>query len=253
MTASRKGTDPVEQIDRAGEQAGTALATMLRDLAEVEVDPRLLARALTHRSYAYENGGLPHNERLEFLGDSVLGLVVTAAIFTRYPDAPEGRLARLRASVVSSRALAEVARTIGLGEHVLLGRGEESTGGREKSSILADTTEAVIGAVYEGAGLAAATELVTRLIDPLIRDNEALDNGLDWKTSLQELAGGSGPPVYVVTGTGPDHAKEFTATVSLGGAVVGVGVGRSKKQAEQVAARLAWTELTGADPDPGDA
>lgn len=224
--------------------AGAALAALLWDLAEVEVEPALLELALTHRSFAYENGGLPHNERLEFLGDSVLGLVVTSAIFARYPDAPEGRLARLRASVVSSRSLAEIATTIGLGEHVLLGRGEESTGGREKASILADTTEAVIGAVYESGGMESATTLVLRLVDPMLRRNQALDNGLDWKTSLQELAGAGNLPLYSVTGVGPDHAKEFTATVSLDGVVVGVGQGRSKKEAEQVAARLAWTTLS---------
>ena len=153
------------------------------------VDPELLERALTHRSYAYENGGLATNERLEFLGDSVLGVVVTEALYLTHPDLSEGRLAKLRAAVVNVRALAEVARTLGLGEHIRLGRGEEATGGRDKSSILSDTVEALIGAVYLDTGFVCAGQVVHRLFDPLMAAAADLGAGLDWKTSLQELGG----------------------------------------------------------------
>ena len=146
----------------------------------LEVDPDLLDRALTHRSYAYENGGLPHNERLEFLGDSVLGVVVTETLYRIHPDLSDGRLAKLRAAVVNARALAQVARTLGLGDHIMLGRGEEATGGRNKSSILSDTVEAVIGAVYLDLGFVVAAEVVHRLFDPLMENAARLGAGLDW-------------------------------------------------------------------------
>src|SRR3954447_24996093 len=167
------------------------------------VDDALLLRALTHRSYAYEHGGLPTNERLEFLGDAVLGLVVTDRLYRGNPDLPEGQLAKLRASVVNMRALAEVARGIGeggIGPWILLGRGEEATGGRDKPSILADTLEALIGAVYESSGIGAATTLVRRLFDPLIEDSTRGGAGLDWKTALQELVADRvlGPVEYAV-------------------------------------------------------
>ncbi|HXP58834.1 MAG TPA: ribonuclease III, partial [Streptosporangiaceae bacterium] len=167
----------------------------------------ILERALTHRSYAYENGGLPTNERLEFLGDSVLGLVVTDTLFRGYPKMPEGQLAKLRAAVVQMGALADVARDLSLGSYVRLGRGEEVTGGRNKSSILADTLEALIGAVYLDRGLGEASTLVRRLFDPLIESSARLGAGLDWKTSLQELTAtvGIGVPEYAVTESGPDH------------------------------------------------
>lgn len=215
------------------------------------VDPELVERALTHRSYAYENGGLPTNERLEFLGDSVLGLVVTAALYERHPDLPEGQLAKLRASVVSTRALAAVARTIGLGDWVRLGRGEETTGGRDKSSILADTLEALIGAVYVDRGLAAAAEVVHRLFDPLMRAAAEQGAALDYKTALQELAAARslGAPEYRCDESGPDHAKEFLAEAVLGGEVRGSGTGRTKKEAEQHAAEQAW--LAFADDEDG--
>src|SRR5471032_2063457 len=153
----------------------------LERIAGVELDHGLLERALTHRSYAYENGGLPTNERLEFLGDSVLGVIITETLFRLYPDLPEGQLAKLRAAVVNMRALADVARALGLGAFIRLGRGEESTGGRDKSSILADGLEAFIGAVYVDGGLAVATGLVHRLFDELIEDAARLGAGLDWK------------------------------------------------------------------------
>lgn len=209
------------------------------------IDPELLELALMHRSYAYENGGLPTNERLEFLGDSVLGILITETIYGRYPDWTEGQLAKLRAAVVNAGALAEVARTLGIGEYVYLGRGEEITGGRDKSSILADTTEALIGAVFLTAGIDAAAGVIHRLFDPLIDAAADLGAGLDWKTSLQEAAaaGGFGLPEYRVTNIGPDHAKEFFAEALIGGDVLGSGAGRSKKVAEQEAAAAAYARV----------
>jgi ribonuclease III len=217
-----------------------------------------LERALTHRSYAYENGNLPTNERLEFLGDSVLGLVVTDTLFRGYPSLPEGQLAKLRAAVVQMNALAEVARTLNLGAYVRLGRGEEGTGGRDKPSILADTMEAVIGAVYMDQGLPVASDLVHRLFDPVIDRSARLGAGLDWKTSLQELTAVEtlGVPEYHVDESGPDHQKFFQAIVRVGGKPMGSGEGRSKKAAEQQAAEAAWIAITAAaaaTAEPGDA
>ena len=212
---------------------------------DTTVDPDLLSLALMHRSFAYENGGLPTNERLEFLGDSVLGIVVTQSLYERYPDCTEGQLAKLRAAVVNANALADVARTIGLGDHLYLGRGEETTGGREKSSILADTLEAIFGAVFLTSGLPGAEELIHRLFDPLIAQAAELGAGLDWKTSLQEIAAAHdlGLPEYRVTDVGPDHAKEFSALAVVGGRILGSGTGRSKKMAEQQAASAAYEAI----------
>jgi ribonuclease III len=226
----------------------------LAGLLDVDLEPALLERALTHRSYAYEHGGLPTNERLEFLGDSVLGLVVTDTLFRSHPELPEGQLAKLRAAVVNMRALADVGRELALGDYVRLGRGEETTGGRDKSSILADTLEAVLGAVYIGQGLDAAARLVHRLFDPLIDEAATLGAGLDWKTSLQELTATAalGVPEYVVTETGPDHEKIFSAVVQVGGEPYGGGTGRSKKEAEQEAAATAWRHLRSQLPDDVD-
>jgi ribonuclease-3 len=231
----------------------TAEAPALADLEArlgVPVDAGLLVRALTHRSYAYEHGGLPTNERLEFLGDSVLGLVVTDALFRRHPDLSEGQLAKLRAAVVNMRALAEVARSLQLGEFIRLGRGEETTGGRDKSSILADTVEALIGAVYLDAGIEEASALVHRLVDSHINASESLGAGLDWKTSLQEYASrhSLGVPEYRVTEEGPDHAKIFTANAVLAGTIRGSGRGHSKKEAEARAAEAAWGTLNADAP-----
>jgi ribonuclease-3 len=214
---------------------------------DVRLAPDLLERALTHRSYAYENGGLPTNERLEFLGDSVLGLVVTDALFRRHPDLPEGQLAKLRAAVVNARALADMARGLDLGQHLRLGRGEETSGGRDKSSILADTLEAIIGAVYLQHGIGIATRLVRHLVDPVMDSTAALGAGLDWKTSLQELTATTslGVPEYGVGEEGPDHAKVFHATARVGGQDYGTGSGRSKKEAEQAAASAAFRRLQG--------
>jgi ribonuclease III len=215
-------------------------------LGDPELDPELLERALTHRSFAYENGGLPTNERLEFLGDAVLGVVVTETLYLMHPDLSEGRLAKLRAAVVNARALADVALTIGLGAHIKLGRGEEATGGRGKASILSDTVEAVIGAIHlSGGGITTSSIVVHQLFDPLIEVASAMGAGLDWKTSLQELTAehSLGVPEYVIEDEGPDHMKTFTAQVRVGEQLYGNGVGRSKKEAEQGAAETAYGEL----------
>jgi ribonuclease III len=229
-----------------GTDASAAERPELLRALDAGLSPGLLERALTHRSYAYENGGLPTNERLEFLGDSVLGLVVTDTLFRKYPDLPEGQLAKLRAAVVNMRALAGVARGLKLGSYVRLGRGEEGTGGRDKSSILADTLEAVIGAVYFERGLDDAGALVHRLFDPVIARSARLGAGLDWKTSLQELtaSGFLGVPEYHVEESGPDHQKFFRASVWVGGRSYGSGEGHSKKEAEQQAAEAAWTAIS---------
>lgn len=188
---------------------------------------------------------MPTNERLEFLGDSVLGIAVTDELYHRYPDKPEGDLAKLRAAIVNTDALAEIAITIGLGEFVRLGKGEESTGGRRKTSILADCTEAVIGAVYLTNGIEIAREFVLGLVEDLMKDSVKLGAGLDWKTSLQELTArhGLGVPVYDIVASGPDHNKWFDATVSVAGESRGAGGGSSKKVAERQAAQQAWQTL----------
>lgn len=217
----------------------------------ITMDPQLFELALTHRSYAYENGGLPTNERLEFLGDAVLGVVVTSHLYHRFPELPEGRLAKLRAAVVNAHALAGIARYLELGPQIRLGRGEQTTGGSDKSSILADTLEAFIAAVYLSAGREDADLLVHRLFDPLIERAAALGAGLDWKTSLQELMSsrGQSAPVYHVDSAGPDHAKVFTAEVEVAGRRFGPGLGRSKKLAEQGAAEAAFIALSGGSSD----
>lgn len=220
----------------------------LLDALGVDLSDELLSLALTHRSYAYEHGGLPTNERLEFLGDAVLGLIVTDELFHRHPDRSEGDLAKLRASVVNTQALADVARnlaTVGLGAHMLLGRGEVNTGGADKSSILADGMESLLGAIYLQHGIARAREVILRLFGTLLDAAPTLGAGLDWKTSLQELTAsrGLGVPSYLVTSTGPDHDKEFTAAAVVMDTDYGSGVGRSKKEAEQKAAAAAYQTL----------
>jgi ribonuclease-3 len=219
----------------------------------VDLTEDLLTLALTHRSYAFENGGLPTNERLEFLGDAVLGLIITDELFHRHPDRPEGDLAKLRSSIVNTHALAEVARDLtdeGLGAHLLLGRGEVTTGGADKASILADGMESLLGAVYIGFGMETAREVVLRLFGGLLDTSATLGAGLDWKTSLQELTTdrGLGVPRYEVSSEGPDHDRRFSAEVFVAGEVRGTGNGRTKKAAETVAAAQAWTALD-AEPD----
>ncbi len=218
---------------------------LLGRLGRTFSDPELLERAVSHRSWCAEQGGLPSNERLEFLGDAVLGLVVTDYIFRRNPDLPEGELAKIRSAVVSTAALAEVAAELGLGEALRLGRGEDASGGRGKPSILADAMEAVIGATYLDGGWTAADTLVLGLLEARIDDAVSGPGGHDFKTRLQEVAAHTyeALPVYLTTDAGPDHAKEFHTEVRLAGRLLGEGAGRSKKQAEQAAARVAWDAL----------
>jgi len=222
----------------------TAAQSLLEKLG-VHLDPELLVLALTHRSFAHEAGGIPTNERLEFLGDTVLGLVVTEHLYRAHPDHSEGDLAKMRAATVSQRALARVARTLDLGAYVLLGKGELATGGKDKDSILSDTLEAIFGAVYLSHGLEPARTLVDRLVRPTLTAAADLGAGLDWKTSLQELSAalGLGAPYYEVTGEGPDHARTFTAHAVVGGEARGSGTGSAKKIAEQEAASAAWAAL----------
>ena len=223
------------------------VSRLVQELDElgVHVDAQLFDLAFTHRSWAYENGGAESNERLEFLGDAVLQIVVTEHIFRTYPDMAEGHMAKLRASVVSSRALARVATELELGEHIKLGKGEIATGGQAKSSILADTMEAVIGAVHISGGSEASGVFVHAVFDPLILLSEEDGSYTDFKTALQELcaARGWGPPLYEITGSGPDHQRVFTAVAIVGGNRVSSGTAPSKKTAEQRAATLAHRAL----------
>jgi ribonuclease III len=233
--------------------AQVSSAEALAGILEVHLDDLgLLDRALTHRSWAFENGGVEPNERLEFLGDAVLGLVVTDEIFHAHPTEQEGRLAKVRSAAVQTGSLAAIARGLGLGGFVKLGRGEASSGGADKDSILADTLEAVIGAVYLDQGFGTAYDLVQRLF--AIRLVELSEEGaaLDYKTSLQELSAARFEvlPRYDVEDTGPDHAKTFTASVAVDGRLVGRGEGRNKKQAEQRAAKQAYRRLVTEPDDP---
>jgi ribonuclease-3 len=224
----------------------TRTGDALQQALDVDIDDQeLWDRALTHRSYAFEAGGAPDNERLEFLGDAVLQLVITDEIFRSLSDAREGRLAKLRAAMVNTGRLAELARGLDLGEAVKLGRGEEQSGGRDKDSILADTLEAVLGAIYLDRGLGVVTGVIRVLFRPLIDELSTQHAALDYKTSLQELAAArlSLLPVYHVTDSGPDHDKEFVAVAILDGEGLGRGRGRSKKAAEQEAAREAYAVL----------
>ena len=213
-------------------------------------DAGLRQTALTHRSYAFERGQTITNERLEFLGDSVLGIVVTDMAYRTYPDMPEGALAKLRAAIVNMTALADVSRSLGLGDHLLLGKGEEQSGGRDKASILADALEAVLGAVYLDRGLDVARELIERLFRPRMEAYDRGEGDRDYKTILQELASQAlrSLPEYRLRDVGPDHEKEFTATVYLGGREYGKGIGRSKKEAEQQAAQEAFARLSSEAP-----
>jgi ribonuclease-3 len=225
---------------------GTDAVAVLTGRLGIAVDPEMLVLALTHRSFAYENGGLPTNERLEFLGDSVLGIVVTDRLYRDHPDLAEGDLAKMRASCVSQRALAVVARDLGLGAYVLLGKGEISTGGSDKDSILCDTLEALFGAIYLAHGIDVAREVILKLVGPSLVRSATLGDALDWKTSLQEACSSLGfsAPIYDVVGVGPDHARVFTATVMVDGIARGTGRGSAKKMAEQEAAEAAHATLT---------
>ncbi|MSY62228.1 MAG: ribonuclease III [Actinobacteria bacterium] len=228
------------------------MSSSLTEQLGVVLDPALLELAFTHRSFAYESGSKETNERLEFLGDSVLGLIVTEALYKRYPDFDESRLSPLRSGVVNMRALADIARGLQLGQYIRLGKGEEVTGGRDKHSLLADALEALIGAIYLQFGFSKCSEIVERLITPTMDSAVARGAGLDGKTALQELAAalGKGAPEYVVTEEGPDHDKNFTAVAMLAGQTLSQGSGKSKREAEQVAARVAYEALKTAFPQP---
>ena len=209
--------------------------------------------ALTHRSHAYESGATETNERLEFLGDSVLGLVVTEELYRRYPDLDESRLSPLRSGIVNMRALVDIARTLELGQYMRLGKGEETTGGRDKNSLLADALEALIGAIYLEVGFTGCAEAVVRLIESTIKSAMAQGSGLDGKTALQELLAsiGRGVPEYLVSESGPDHDKDFTAIAMVGDVAIADGSGKSKREAEQAAARTAYAILQREVTDAG--
>jgi ribonuclease III len=209
-------------------------------------DPRLLERALTHKSYANENRLSEHNERMEFLGDSVLNLIVSELLMNALPGAAEGELSRIRAAVVSEPSLAAVAREIGLGEFLLVGRGEEQTGGRDKDSLLADSLEALVASLYLDGGLERAGAFITRFFRDRIDLVQTAGGTADHKTELQELCQErlkTLPEYRVVSEAGPDHRKEFTVELSIRGEVCGRGTGRNKKEAEQRAAKEALQKL----------
>lgn len=230
---------------------GASVDALEARLEVVFTDRDLAARSLAHRSWCSEHGDVPSNERLEFLGDSVLSIVVTRFVYDNYPHLPEGELSEVRASVVNARSLAEVANTISLGELLLLGRGEKSGGGSNKPSILADALEAVFAAIYLDLGFAVVQTVILRLIEPRIRASAMGSGARDHKTRLQEQSAALalGRPRYLVTDSGPDHAKVFVATVFLDDVARGEGNGRSKKEAEQAAAQHALIELSGGNPD----
>lgn len=230
-------SDVGESRDDLGELT-VAIGHTFRDIG-------LLRKALAHRSWCAENEGVESNERLEFLGDAVLGWAIADIVFQRFDEVPEGQLTDLRKSVVNASALAEVARGIKLGRSILLGRGEEAADGAAKESILSDAFEAVLGAVYLDGGADAAHRMVERLVAPRIPDTIGGLGRLDHKTRLQELCArwGNGAPVYEVSASGPDHAKRFRAIALVDGDVLGEGAGRSKKAAEQVAATEACSTL----------
>lgn len=224
--------------------------TGLAEAVGLSTTSPLFVLALTHRSYAFESGDAQHNERLEFLGDSVLGLVVTSELYERHPTVSEGDLARIRAAIVNTHSLARVARSLNVGPCILLDKGEQMTGGANKSSILADTMEALIGAIYLEHGVEQARSFIVRTFQELFVEASTTSKHTDWKTALQEFAARQrvDPPRYEVTSVGPDHAKHFTAVAMLDGKAVGRGEGSSKKAAEQLAAHEACTALNADDP-----
>lgn len=243
MSRAKKGRITGEE---AWEKAFTEIdhTPLLRTLG-IELDDAHLRLALTHRSFANENGNLPNNERLEFLGDAVLGLSIAGELFAQYPSRPESDISKMRASIVSRYGLADVAREIGLGQHILLGKGELITDGREKDSILADTTEAIFGAIYRQHGFEPTRDVILRLFAEKVANASAVGRNQDWKTALQErLAELKAPmPVYVASSVGPDHDLTFTAHATVNERVLGTGVGPNKKLAEQEAAHQAFALL----------
>jgi ribonuclease-3 len=230
----------------SSERSGSAAPELDDALGVRFEEPSLRVAALTHRSYAFEQELGVNNERLEFLGDAVLGLVVTDMAYNGFPEKPEGDLAKLRAAIVNMTALADVARDLHLGEFILLGKGEEMSGGRDKDSILADALEAILGAIYLDRGLDVARAFIERLFRPRMAAYEGGGGPRDYKTILQELASADlhAMPEYKISEVGPDHEKEFTATVFLAGKAWGSGIGRSKKEAEQQAAHEAFLKLS---------
>lgn len=213
---------------------------------DVEIDVELLELAFTHRSFAYEAGLTATNERLEFLGDSVLGMVVTEELYRKYPDLDESRLSPLRSGIVNMRALADIARSLNLGKYIRLGKGEEVTNGRDKNSLLADALEALIGAMYISTGFEKTSAALLKLVGPTLNSAMAMGAGLDGKTALQELVASLGKSTleYQVTESGPDHNKSFEATAIVGGEPVATGTGKSKREAEQAAARSAFAKIS---------
>ena len=213
----------------------------------VEIEPQLLELALTHRSYSYENGRGPNNERLEFLGDAILGFLVTSHIHDHFSNMDEGNLTKLKNAVVSAPALAQAARSINLGEFLLLGKGEIQTGGRSKMNLLADTFEAILGAAYVSKGLEAAKTIVDQHILPLLESSEDLLQSADPKTTLLESMQRQGKPAptYKTTHEGPDHDRTFFSNLIIDGQVVASASGRSRKQAETNAAIKALSGSTG--------
>lgn len=227
----------------------TETSTVEQKLGHAFSDPTLLKEALTHGSWSHENGG-SHNERLEFLGDSVLNTCTTMQLMTRFPEAPEGVLSRLRSRLVNTDSLADIARRLDLGRHLKLGRGEESTGGRDRTSVLADALEAVLGALFLDAGFDGARAVVERWMTPRI---EALDPGmqvrqafLDPKGRLQEFTQAQwkrAPDYVVITTEGPEHDRTFTVEVRLDERVLGLGRGATKREASRIAAEEALHAL----------
>jgi ribonuclease III len=224
---------------------GDGVARLAERLGHDPAAPSLLDQALSHRSWCAEQGGVPSNERLEYLCDAVLGLAVAEHCYRRFPEMPEGELAKVRAAVVNARVLAEVAEQLGIGGAIRLGKGEEASGGRTKPSILADAFEAVIGALYLEAGWTEAARVVLDFLEPRIDLAAAEPDGFDQKGLLQELTvrQGEGIPRYVVVGSGPDHDRQFQAAVFVNGVQRGQGSGGTKKDAEQEAARQAIGDL----------
>ncbi|MEN9713541.1 MAG: hypothetical protein RLZZ164_205 [Actinomycetota bacterium] len=210
----------------------------------VDIDRNLLKLALTHRSWAYEHGNQPNNERLEFLGDSVLGFVVTSHIYETL-DLPEGEMTKIKNAVVSARALAVIAGALGIGEYLMLGKGELATDGRNKPNLLADAFEAILGAAYMSLGFDAARGLVEKFVFPLLDNPDDLRANSDPKTTLQERiqALGRGTPTYKTTFDGPDHDRNYYSTLLINGEEISKGTGRTKKSAETAAAVTALDAL----------
>ncbi|MDK8319571.1 ribonuclease III [Actinobaculum massiliense] len=212
----------------------------------VDISRPLLRRALTHRSFAFERDE-PHNERLEFLGDSVLGLIIAERVYREFPDASEGDMSRIKTNAVSERALADVARQINLGEHLRLGVGENRSGGRDKDSILSDTVEALIAATYLEHGMETTRGIVEKLLEGKVEEASALPPNLDWQTSFEEVAhaqGLEGTMSFEISSTGPDHARVFTAVAFMGGKRWGTGEGTSQKAARHAAAEASYRLIT---------